>query len=91
MGKLLFTTLAMIAEFQADLTRLRTREGMKMAKAKAKGRAPKLSAKQEAHLVALHKAGEHTDAELTELFGVARSTVYRAIERAAAARLEAAR
>ncbi|MDM4719677.1 recombinase family protein [Micromonospora sp. WMMA1363] len=55
MGKLLFTTLAMIAEFEADLTRLRTREGMKIAKAKGRlrGKAPKLSAKQEAHLVAL--------------------------------------
>jgi DNA invertase Pin-like site-specific DNA recombinase len=93
MGKLLFTTLAMIAEFEADLTRLRTREGMKIAKAKGRlrGKAPKLSAKQEAHLVALHKAGEHTSAELAELFGVARSTVYRAIERAAAAKPEAAR
>ena len=27
--------------------------------------------------MALHKAGEHTSAELAELFGVARSTVYR--------------
>jgi len=85
MGKLLFTTLAMIADFEADLTRMRTREGMKIAKAKGRlrGKAPKLSVKQEAHLVALHKAGEHTSAELAELFGVARSTVYRAIERAA--------
>jgi DNA invertase Pin-like site-specific DNA recombinase len=93
MGKLLFTTLAMIAEFEADLTRLRTREGMKIAKAKGRlrGKAPKLSVKQEAHLVALHKAGEHTSAELAELFGVARSTVYRAIERAAAATPGAAR
>jgi DNA invertase Pin-like site-specific DNA recombinase len=82
MGKLLFTTLAMIAEFEADLTRMRTREGMKIAKAKGRlrGKAPKLSVKQEAHLVALHEAGEHTGAELAELFGVARSTVYRAIE-----------
>ncbi|MFF5213572.1 helix-turn-helix domain-containing protein [Streptosporangium sp. NPDC000396] len=32
--------------------------------------------------MALHKAGEHTGAELAELFGVARSTVYRAVERA---------
>ncbi|WP_232326469.1 helix-turn-helix domain-containing protein [Microbispora sp. ATCC PTA-5024] len=31
----------------------------------------------------LHQAGEHTSAELAELFGVARSTVYRAVERAA--------
>lgn len=87
MGKLLFTTLAMIAEFEADLTRLRTREGMKIAKAKGRlrGKKPKLSLKQEAHLVALHRAGGHTTAELAELFGVARSTVYRALERAAAA------
>ncbi|MGK5681671.1 helix-turn-helix domain-containing protein [Actinoplanes sp. URMC 104] len=45
-------------------------------------RPPKLNVKQESHLVALHKAGEHTSAELAELFGVARSTVYRAIDRA---------
>ncbi|MFG1953457.1 recombinase family protein [Micromonospora sp. NPDC048830] len=83
-GKLLFTALAMVAEFEADLARMRTREGMKVAKAKGRlrGKQPKLNARQEAHLVALHHAGEHTSAELAELFGVARSTVYRAIERA---------
>ncbi|MFI9597724.1 recombinase family protein [Nonomuraea sp. NPDC052265] len=84
-GKLLFSVLAMVAEFEADLARMRTREGMKIAKAKGRlrGKKPKLKARQEAHLVALHKAGEHTSAELAELFGVARSTVYRAVERAA--------
>jgi len=39
--------------------------------------------RQEAHLVELHRAGEHSTAELDELFSVRRSTVYRAIERAA--------
>ena len=34
-GRLLFNVLAMVAEFEADLIRLRTREGMKVAKAKA--------------------------------------------------------
>jgi hypothetical protein len=34
-------------------------------------------------MVALHAAGEHTSAEPAELFGVARSTVYRAVECAA--------
>jgi IS30 family transposase len=29
----------------------------------------------------LHRAGEHSTAELGDLFGVARSTVYRAIQR----------
>ncbi len=42
-GRLLFTTLSMIAEFEADLTRLRTREGLAVAKAagKLRGRSPK--------------------------------------------------
>ena len=51
------------------------------AKGRLRGRQPKLNARQEAHLVALHHAGEHSTAELGELFGVGRSTVYRAIQR----------
>ncbi|MEA2494869.1 MAG: hypothetical protein QOJ29_2780, partial [Thermoleophilaceae bacterium] len=84
-GRLLFNVLAMVAEFESDLIRLRTREGMRVAKAKGhlRGRRPKLNARQEAHLVALHRAGEHSTAELGDLFGVGRSTVYRAIEREA--------
>jgi DNA invertase Pin-like site-specific DNA recombinase len=84
-GRLLFNVLAMAAEFEADLIRLRTREGMKVAKAKGRlrGRQPKLNPRQEAHLVILHQAGEHSVLELGDLFGVTRSTVYRAVERAA--------
>jgi DNA invertase Pin-like site-specific DNA recombinase len=79
-GRLLFNVLAMVAEFESDLIRLRTREGMKVAKAKGRlrGKQPKLNPRQEAHLVALHRAGEHSTAALGDLFGVARSTVYRA-------------
>jgi DNA invertase Pin-like site-specific DNA recombinase len=64
--------------------RARTREGMAVAKAKGRlrGKKPKLSPKQEEHLVSLHRAGRHTSAELAELFNVARSTVYRAVGRA---------
>jgi len=83
-GKLLFNALAMVAEFEVDLLRLRTREGMKVAKAKGhlRGKPPKLKPAQEAHLVGLWQAGTHTSAELAELFAVARSTVYRAVRRA---------
>ncbi|MET0978135.1 MAG: recombinase family protein [Paeniglutamicibacter terrestris] len=83
-GKLLFNVLAMVAEFEADLIRARTREGMAVAKAKGKlrGKQPKLSKAQETHLVSIHRAGTHTTVEIAELFGIARSTVYRAIKRA---------
>ena len=82
-GRLLFTVLSMIAEFEADLARARTREGMAVAKAKGRlrGKQPKLSRAQEAHLVKLWQTGEHTTLELAGLFNVARSTVYRAIRR----------
>jgi DNA invertase Pin-like site-specific DNA recombinase len=86
-GRLLFNVLAMVAEFESDLVRLRTREGMKVAKAKGRlrGKHPKLNPRQEAHLVGLLQAGEHSTAELADLFGVARSTVYRAQQRHQAA------
>ena len=83
---MLFNVLAMVAEFEADLARMRTREGMKVARAKGRlrGKKPKLSANQEAHLLSLHDGGDHTIGELEELFSVTRSTVYRAVERACA-------
>jgi len=51
----LFNVLAMIAEFESDLIRMRTREGMKVAKAKGRlrGTQPRLKPAQEAHLVEL--------------------------------------
>lgn len=72
-GRLLFNVLAMIAEFESDLIRMRTREGMKVAKAKGRlrGKQPKLKPAQEAHLVELWHAGKHTSADLAELFSVA--------------------
>jgi len=43
---------------------------------------PSSNPAQEAHLVELWRAGKHTSAELAELFSDARSTVYRAVQRA---------
>jgi DNA invertase Pin-like site-specific DNA recombinase len=82
-GRLLFNVLAMVAEFEADLIRSRTREGMRVAKAKGhlRGKQPKLNPRQEAHLVDLLNTGEYTTSEVGDLFGVARSTVYRAVVR----------
>ena len=75
----------MVAEFESDLIRLRTvrrHEGRQgQAKGRLRGKQPKLNRKQEAHLVSLVHSGEYSTAEVAELFGVGRSTVYRAIER----------
>ena len=62
---------------------MRTREGMAIARAngRLKGKAPKLSARQRVHVLALAQAGEHTIAELAELFSVSRATIYRQIAR----------
>jgi DNA invertase Pin-like site-specific DNA recombinase len=83
-GRLLFNVLAMLAEFKADLIRSRTREGMRVAKAKdhLRGKQPKLNPGQEAHLVELLSSGDYTTAQVGDLFGVARSTAYRAVDAA---------
>ncbi|MEO0678795.1 MAG: recombinase family protein [Pseudomonadota bacterium] len=83
MGKMFFNILATFAEFEADLIRLRTREGMAIARAKGrlKGRAPKLSLRQRRELRRLHGEGAHSISDLAEIFGVSRPTVYRVLAR----------
>ena len=56
---------------------------MKVAKAKARlrGKQPKLEPNQAKHVLELHDSGNYTQAELAELFGVGRSTIYRTIYR----------
>jgi DNA invertase Pin-like site-specific DNA recombinase len=83
MGRMFFNILATFAEFEADLIRLRTREGMAIARAKGKlrGKQPKLSIKQQKELRRLHDAGNHSVSDLAELFSVSRPTVYRTLAR----------
>ena len=81
MGKMFFNVLATFAEFEADLIRMRTREGMAIAKAKGKlrGKTPKLSEKQQRELRRMHETGEYSISDLAELFSVSRPTVYRTL------------
>ncbi|MCP3992866.1 MAG: recombinase family protein, partial [Actinomycetia bacterium] len=83
MGKMFFNILATFAEFELDLIRARTREGMAIAKAKGKlrGRQPKLSKKQQAELVRMYNGGEHTSSDLADIFKVSRATIYRTLKR----------
>ena len=85
MGKMFFNILATFAEFEADLIRLRTREGMAIARAKGKlrGKQPKLSVKQQQELKKMHGTGKYSISDLAELFSVSRPTVYRTLARSA--------
>jgi DNA invertase Pin-like site-specific DNA recombinase len=85
MSKMFFNMLAVFAEFEADLLKMRTREGMATARArgKLKGKQPKLTARQQAELTRMHAAGGYTIADLMEVFSVGRATVYRVLNRAA--------
>ena len=83
MGKMFFNILATFAEFEADLIRMRTREGMAVARAKGKlrGKKPKLSERRQAELRRMYDTGDYSVSDLAELFVVSRPTVYRVLER----------
>jgi len=87
MGKLFFNILATFAEFEADLIRMRTREGMAVARAKGKlrGKKPKLSDRQQKELRRMYDTGAYSISDLGELFSVSRPTVYRTLARQAVA------
>jgi DNA invertase Pin-like site-specific DNA recombinase len=83
MGKMFFNILATFAEFEADLIRLRTGQGMAIARAKGKlrGKSPKLSDKQQKELRRMHETGDYSISDLAEVFTVSRPTVYRTLNR----------
>ena len=88
MGKMFFNVLATFAEFEADLIRMRTREGMAIARAKGKlrGKKPKLSDRQSRELRRMRDTGEYSISDLAELFSVSRPTVYRVLAKAEGAK-----
>lgn len=81
MGKMFFNILATFAEFEVDLLRMRTREGMAVARAKGKlrGKQPKLSDRQQKELRRMAATGEYAIADLAEVFSVSRATIYRVL------------
>ena len=83
MGRMFFNILATFAEFEADLIRMRTREGMAAARARGRlrGRQPKLSERQQKELRRMHATGDYSISDLAELFSISRPTVYRTLKR----------
>lgn len=79
-GKLLFTLMSAIAQFERDVIAERTMEGLKAARARGRhGGRPKADPHKVAQAVKLYQSGQHGIAEITELTGVKKATLYRAL------------
>jgi DNA invertase Pin-like site-specific DNA recombinase len=81
-GRLMFNLFASLAEFERDLIRERTQAGLAAARARGRqgGRPPGLSkeAQRKAEAVkTLYLLQDKTAAEIGQLLGIGRSTVYR--------------
>lgn len=80
-GKLFFTMVAAFAEFERELMRSRTMDGLAAARARGRlgGRKPKLSERQVSEAIRLYNDGTAVQ-EIADLFSTSRPTIYRAIE-----------
>lgn len=80
-GRLVFHMMGALAEFERSLIAERTREGMKAAMKRGRhvGRPPALSPQQVDHARRLIERGEETPSSMASLYGVGRSTMWRAL------------
>ena len=81
-GRLLFNMLAMLAEFERDLISDRTKAGLEVARARGrKGGRPRILTERKLKLVkAALSDPAVTVKEVSEQFGVSRSTLYRSLK-----------
>lgn len=79
-GKLLFTLMSAIAQFERDVIAERTKEGLNAARARGRnGGRPRTDSHKLQQAVKLYNAGQHTVKEIEELTGIKKATLYRGI------------
>lgn len=79
-GKLLFTLISAISQFERDCLAERTKEGLTAARARGrKGGRPSASHTALERARKLYESKEYTISEITELTGISKSTLYRYI------------
>ena len=77
-GKLLFTLISAIAQFERDVLADRTREGLRAARARGRtGGRPRAEPAAVKKAVRLYGTQEYSVKEIEELTGVKKSTLYR--------------
>ena len=80
-GKLLYTILSSLAQFERDILVERTNEGLKAARARGRvGGRPKTDAKAMQKAIALYQTKEYSVTDITDLTGVSKSALYRALK-----------
>ncbi len=79
-GKLLFTLVSAIAQFERDVIAERTKDGLNAARARShNGGRPRTDSHKLQQAVKLYNAGQHTGKEIEELTGVKKATLYRGV------------
>lgn len=80
-GKLLFTLMSAIAQFERDVIAERTREGLNAARARGRvGGRPRANEQKVKQAVKLYQTGQYSVREIEELTGVKKSTLYRRLD-----------
>ena len=80
-GRLLFTIISSLAEFERETLIERTNEGLAAARTRGRlGGRPKTDEAILKKAVALYRTGEYTIAEITSLTGISKSTLYRILK-----------
>ena len=77
-GKLLFTLMSAIAQFERDVIADRTREGLRSARSRGRiGGRPKANGEQVKKALKLYKTQQYSIREIEEMTGVKKDTLYR--------------
>lgn len=80
-GRLLFTILSSLSQFERDVLIERTTEGLNAARARGRiGGRPRSDANALKKAVALYNTKQYTVAEIREITGISKSVLYRAVK-----------
>jgi DNA invertase Pin-like site-specific DNA recombinase len=81
-GKLMFTFMAGISQFERDLISQRTKEGLDAARARGKqgGRKPKLDAVKKKAVYELSQQKKTSVKDICGMFNISKPTLYKVIE-----------
>ena len=77
-GRLIFHLFGALAEFERTLIRERTQAGVNAARARGRqgGRPKLLETNKRALAIRLHRERQHTIAEICQMMGISKSTLY---------------